>query len=287
MRHSRLASPSATRAVLEAHGLATKKALGQHLLVDDNVIGRILALAGPLRGETVLEVGPGIGTLTVALCERADHVIAVERDDDLLPVLAETTAEFDNLRVVHADAVRVPLSDLTGPAGPPSALVANLPYGVAATVVLRFMQGLPSLRTAVVMVQSEVADRMSADPGRKDYGAYTVKLGLVAKATERFNVARSCFMPPPNVDSAVIRLDRVDSIGEDAVRRAGAAADAAFAQRRKTLRNSIASAWQLDTARVAEILSQAGIDAGRRAETLGLDEFVRIGDFAARYGLLP
>lgn len=287
MTHSSLASPTATRAVLATHGLATKKSLGQHFLIDDNVIGRIMDLAGLDGSEAVLEVGPGIGTLTVALCEHAAYVVAVERDDDLLPALQETTEFCTNLRVVHDDAVRVDIAELSTPAGPPVALVANLPYGVAATVVLRFFQEIPTLRTAVVMVQAEVADRMGADPGSKDYGAYTVKLRLSAEPHGHFGVARSCFMPPPRVDSTVLRLERVTEVSSEAASAAASTAEAAFAQRRKTIRNSIRSVMGVNGETLDAVLASADIDGRRRAETLSVSEFVHLGSKMREYGLLP
>ncbi len=287
MPHSSLASPSATRAVLATHRLATKKSLGQHFLIDDNVVGRILDLADLDGSESVLEIGPGIGTLTVALCEHAAQVVAVERDEELLPALQETTEFCTNLRVVRDDAVRVDPAELMTPAGPPVALVANLPYAVAATVVLRFFQEIPSLRTAVVMVQAEVAARMSAHPGTKDYGAYTVKLRLSAEPTGHFGVARSCFMPPPRVDSTVIRLDRVTSVSQEMARATTTTAEAAFAQRRKTIRNSIKSVTGVSGESLDEALDAAGIDGRRRAETLSVDEFLDLGSRMRKYGLLP
>ena len=277
MPNSPLANPSATRAVLERHGLALKKSLGQHFLIDDNIVGRILALAALDDATPVLEIGPGIGTLTAALCGASGAVTAVERDRDLLPALGEVMASCPSLRVVEADAVTVLTSDLETAIGPPTALVANLPYGVAATVVLRFFEELPSLRSATVMVQSEVADRMAASPGGKDYGAYTVKLRMLARPAGRFAVPRTCFMPPPRVDSAVLRLDRVDRQEPPALLAATARlAEAAFAQRRKTLRNSLIAASGLGPARIDAALKATGTDGRRRAETLTPDEFVAL-----------
>lgn len=279
MAHSRLATPSATIEVLKRRGLATKKSLGQHFLIDDNVVGRILELAALTGDETVLEVGPGLGTLTVALCEHAGAVVAVERDAQLLPVLAETTADCSRLAIVRADAVSVEPEVLSAPFGPPLALVANLPYAVAATVVLRFFQELPELSFATVMVQSEVADRMAASPGNKQYGSYTVKLRLLAAPAGRFTVPRSCFLPPPRVDSAVLRLER-RPLATDPVLRASASrlADAAFAQRRKTVRNSLRSALGCDSALLDEALAQAGIDGSLRAEMLEPERFLALAE---------
>ncbi|MBN2848635.1 MAG: 16S rRNA (adenine(1518)-N(6)/adenine(1519)-N(6))-dimethyltransferase RsmA [Coriobacteriia bacterium] len=279
MPHSRLASPSATIAVLERHGLYTRKALGQHFLVDDNVVGRIVAAASIEPGEAVLEIGPGIGTLTDALLAAGAAVVAVEYDDRLLPVLEELRDEPSrSLTIVHADAVTVPPAVLVTPAGRPRLLVANLPYGVAATVVLRLFEEMPHLARATVMVQAEVADRMAASPGSKAYGSYTVKLGLRARCAGRFAVARTCFLPPPRVDSAVIRLERIHRVEDSRVLATAArVADAAFSQRRKTLRNALTSGLAVPASEVSSILEEAGIQGGRRAEDLTIDEYVRLG----------
>jgi 16S rRNA (adenine1518-N6/adenine1519-N6)-dimethyltransferase len=277
--HSPLATPSATIEVLKRHGLATKKSLGQHFLIDDNVVGRILELAALSGDETVLEIGPGLGTLTVALCARAGAVVAVERDTQLLPVLAETTAGCSRLAVVRADAVSVEPDALAEPFGPPTAIVANLPYAVAATVVLRFFQVLPTLSSATVMVQSEVADRMAASPGSKQYGSYSVKLRLLAAPTGRLSVPRSCFLPPPRVDSAVLRLERRPLCSDGAlVEVASRLADAAFAQRRKTVRNSLRSTLGCDPSVLDEALLQAGIDGSLRAEMLAPERFLALAE---------
>ena len=288
MAHSELASVRATIEVLQAHGLYTRKALGQHFLVDDNVIGRILQMADLGGGEPVLEIGPGIGTLTVALCEKAGAVVAVEQDSRLLPVLEQTTSACAALSVVNADAVNVDVADLTTPLGLPSALVANLPYGVAATVVLRLFAEMPSLHFAVVMVQAEVADRMAASPGNKEYGAYTVKLALHARVVDRFKVSPTCFLPPPRVDSAVLRLERhAAPVSSAEIRAAARMADAAFAQRRKTVRNSLRGTLGVADELIDSVLRDASVDPGRRAETLSVPEYVALGSSAEKYGLLP
>lgn len=279
---SPLATPSATLAVLEQHGLRTKKSLGQHFLVDDNVVGRILSLADLQPDDVLLEVGPGIGTLTVALGASGLPVVAVERDRDLLPVLEDTTADISRFALVEADATSVAVPRLSEPFGGPTALVANLPYQVAATVVLRFFEEIPSLRVAVVMVQAEVADRMAARPGTKSYGAYSVKLRLYAEAAGRFSVARSCFLPPPRVDSTVIRLERSPMAADDIGRRRTArVADAAFAQRRKTVRNSLRATLGVEVTILDAALAEAGIDGSLRAEMLEPAAFVRLAEALA------
>lgn len=283
---SRLASPSATIAVLEQHGLHTKKSLGQHFLIDDNVVRRILELAALAGDETVLEVGPGIGTLTLALCDAAGAVVAVERDTALERVLAATTGECPRFALIHGDAVEVTADELSRPFGEPVALVANLPYQVAATVVLRFFQQIPSLRQATVMVQAEVADRMAANPGTKAYGAYTVKLRLLARPAGRFAVPPGCFLPPPRVDSAVIRLERSPLVDEPLLlERAARVADAAFAQRRKTIRNSLKAVTGLESAQLDAALAAAGVDGTVRAEALEPEAFVELARAFAGAGL--
>ncbi len=302
MRHSRLADPSSTIDVLRRHDLYTDRRLGQHLLVDDNAVGRILALADPSSDDVVLEVGPGIGTLTVALCDVAGGVVAVEADERMLAPLGEVADDCPHLRIVHADALRVSPDALVFDARPPDLLIANLPYGVAATVVLRTFETVSSIRSATVMVQSEVADRMNAQPGGKDYGAYTVKLRLHAEPAGGFDVARGCFLPPPRVDSTVVRMDRVTralpggfdgesrrapELARGVLRDAARAADAAFAQRRKTVRNSVSSALGAEPPRVEEALSDAGIETGVRAESLGVEEYLRMGITLRNHALLP
>jgi 16S rRNA (adenine1518-N6/adenine1519-N6)-dimethyltransferase len=185
--YSRLASPSATIDVLKRHGLYTRKALGQHFLVDDNVIGRIIESAAITPAEPVLEIGPGIGTLTDALLTVGATVVAVEFDERLLPVLAEL-AEGRALTVVQADAVTVAVERLNTPAGPPVALIANLPYAVAATVILRFFEELPSLERAVVMVQAEVAERLAAEPGGMPKSPAVLPWRLAASCRRRASI---------------------------------------------------------------------------------------------------
>lgn len=299
---SYLASPSVTRAVLERHGLATKKALGQNFLVNDGVIAKICELSEVSDRDTVLEVGPGIGTLTVALLPRAARVLSVERDADLPAVLAETCADFDTFSLLSKDALELSDDDLEEVFGDafrsgaaPNKFVANLPYAVAATLVLDYFQRFKSIQSATVMVQSEVADRMMAKIGTKDYAAYTVKLNLIAKATGRFQVAPGSFFPPPRVTSAVIRLDRRDDLGvnDREIAAASLMADAAFATRRKTIANSMKtffSGRKLATGVVEllpDLFEHAGIDSRRRGESLTLDEFIGLGrtflDFAPQY----
>lgn len=286
---SPLASVSETRAVLEAHGLSTKYSLGQNFLINDAIIQKIIALADVSTSDSVLEVGPGIGTLTIALLKHAAQVVSVERDPDLPAVLDETLAPWrDNFSLISNDALNVVEADLPFM---PTKLVSNLPYAVAATVVLDYFEQFESLDSATIMVQKEVADRMAAQPGSKTYGAYTVKLRLYAEPVGRFAVGPGNFFPPPRVESAVLRLDRrpvLDSDGAtldaSAIKAASTMADAAFATRRKTLSNSCKTYFAGKGAEGVRIIGelpylfeQAGIDPRRRGETLDLDEFVKLG----------
>lgn len=289
---SPLATPSATRRVLERHGLYTKYGLGQNFLVNDDVIRKILELAEVGPRDTVLEVGPGIGTLTYALLTRAREVVAIEKDAELPAVLADTLQEFEpRFTLLSMDALDLgKLAEVQpgfgGSSFRPNKFVANLPYAVAATVVLEYLQRLDSLESATVMVQKEVADRMTAKPGSKTYGAYTVKLGLVAQPAGRFSVAPGNFFPPPRVDSSVLRLNRqlaCDDTGRplssELMAAACTMADAAFATRRKTFANSCKTYFAGQPQVVAalpRIFEEAGIDPLRRGETLNQEEFIRL-----------
>ena len=305
---SPLASVSQTRVVLEAHGLSTKYSLGQNFLVNDAILQKIIALADVSPDDFVLEVGPGIGTLTIALLKHAGRVVSVERDPDLPAVLAETLAPWEGrFALVQKDALDLGADDileasaqiaerLPADAAFPAKLVSNLPYAVAATVVLDYFERFPSLESATVMVQKEVADRMAASPGSKNYGAYTVKLRLFAEPAGRFAVGPGNFFPPPRVESAVLRLNRrplFDDAGlpvdASTLKATCVMADAAFASRRKTLANSCKTYFSgrgAACAPRAEVLpslfQQAGIDPKRRGETLDLAEFVRLGKALAK-----
>lgn len=281
-----MASPSATKEVLDAFGLRLTKRLGQHFLVDDGVLGRMLEMAQVAEDDVVLEVGPGIGTLTLALLERARQVVAIERDARFIPVLESVTGVRTGLVLVRADAMRVdlgrPLEGLQ-----PTKLVSNLPYEVAATVVLRAFESRAAIDSATVMVQAEVAERMRAAPGSKDYGAYSVKLQLRARVAGRFSVSRSVFMPPPRVDSAAVRLERRSDVAPGDVESASVVADAAFSQRRKTLRNSLSSGLSVGPDIVSTAVAEAGFDPGMRAEDIEPEGFVELGRKFREFGLLP
>lgn len=292
MTASYLANVKTTREVLESHGLATKKALGQHFLVNDGVVRHICELAELTTQDDVLEIGPGIGTLTVALLSSAHRVVSIERDQDLPCVLAKTCDEWkDSFSLINRDALEVTAQDLPFQ---PHKLVSNLPYAVAATLVFDAFERFSSLTQATVMVQSEVADRMAAEPGTKNYGAFTVKLALFARPVGKFSVAPGSFFPPPRVQSTVIRLDRVsDDLPSEDRRAITTMADAAFATRRKTIANSCRTFFarsRSDKAILADMitdtLDEAGIDPSRRGESLTLDEYRILGQAARKVGLV-
>lgn len=280
---SYLASVSETRNVLEQHGLMTKKALGQHFLINDGVVERICALAELEQQDNVLEVGPGIGTLTVALLQCAGQVASIEMDSDLPPVLAQTCAEWaDRFTLIPGDALAIQPEQVPFA---PNKLVSNLPYAVAATIVLDFFERYESLQSQTVMVQAEVADRMCAQVGTKNYGAYTVKLGLLAEYHGRFGVSEGNFFPPPRVKSAVIRMDRRAEVMEPELRRATMTmADAAFANRRKTISNSLKTyfsnpqtADELMLENIPDVLQRAGVSPKARGESLEREAFLELG----------
>lgn len=292
-----LANQRATKETLERFGLATKYRLGQNFLVQDHVIEKIVQLAEVQPTDVIVEVGPGLGTLTVALLDNACAVCSLEADSELEQVLAVTCKEPhpDSFTLVMGDALAItpqklseaysalPAVTQSTPSSTPmpTKFVSNLPYQVAATLILKFFQELSSLERAVVMVQAEVADRIAAKPSTKAYGAYTAKLSLFAQVTGRFEVGPGNFMPPPRVNSAVVRLDRTQArnpltsklLSEEELLHTMRVIDAAFAQRRKTIRNSM-SASGFDKDKLDQAFLATGIAPTVRAEVLTSQDFI-------------
>jgi len=275
-----LLGPAEIRRLAARLGVAPTKKLGQNFVHDPNTVRRIVAAADLAGDDVVVEVGPGLGSLTLALLPAARHVHAVEVDAALAAALPATVAAHAGpdaaarLTVRHADALRITAADLAGPA--PTALVANLPYNVAVPVVLHLLAELPGLRRGLVMVQKEVADRLVAGPGSRVYGVPRVKLAWYAAARFAGRVPPSVFWPVPNVDSGLVAFARREPPPTAAGRRAVfAVVDAAFAQRRKTLRAALAGlAGGPD--RAAAALVDAGIDPGTRGEALTVEQFAAI-----------
>ena len=258
-------------------GLRPTKQWGQNFVVDANTVKRIVRLAGVGAADSVVEVGPGLGSLTLALLPEAGHVTAVEVDPALAGALPSTVrrlapAYADRLTLVHADALKV--RELPDPQ--PTALVANLPYNVSVPVVLGFLEAVPTLERVLVMVQLEVAERLAAAPGSKVYGVPSLKAAWYTDVRLAGTVSRNVFWPVPNVDSGLVSMTRREPPSTAAPREdVFACIDAAFAQRRKTLRAALAG-WAGSPARAEELLRAAGIDPRTRGEQLGIEEFASI-----------
>jgi 16S rRNA (adenine1518-N6/adenine1519-N6)-dimethyltransferase len=288
LRPSQLLGPTEIRELAARVGIQPSKRLGQNFVVDGGTVSRIASLARLQPEDVVLEVGPGFGSLTLPLLAAARRVIAVEVDRALATQLPVTIMErapelADRLDVVVADAAR--LTDLPG--DPPTALVANLPYNVAVPVVLHLLASLPTVRHGLIMVQAEVADRMCAEPGSRTYGVPSAKLAWFARMRRAGSVGRAVFWPVPRVDSGLVELTRL--VPDEAARLRGnaprdqvfAVIDAAFSQRRKTLRSALAG-WAGSAAAAEAVLRAAGVDPALRGEALGIGEFARIAASRAR-----
>ena len=279
----RFLGPAEVRLLAERLGLRPTKQRGQNFVIDPNTVRRIVRASGVGPDDVVLEVGPGLGSLTLALLETGARVVAVEVDPVLAAALPDTIAAYapdqaDRFEVVEADALRV--SDIPGP--PPTALVANLPYNVSVPVLLHLMMLLPSLRHGLVMVQAEVADRLAAPPGSRTYGVPSVKAAWFADVRRAGSVGRTVFWPAPNVDSGLVAWTHrdppdVSASREDVFR----VVDAAFAQRRKTLRSTLKRlAGSAEAAEAA--LAHAGVDPMARGESIGVEQFARIAEGLTR-----
>jgi 16S rRNA (adenine1518-N6/adenine1519-N6)-dimethyltransferase len=282
---SALLGPADIRRLAEELGVRPTKKLGQNFVHDPNTVRRIVATAALDPRDVVLEVGPGLGSLTLALLPAAERVVAVELDPVLAQRLPATVADrapglADRLTVVTGDALRVTAADLTTAGRTPTALVANLPYNVSVPVVLHLLAQLPTMAKALVMVQAEVADRMAAPPGSRTYGIPSVKIAWYAEARRVATVPRSVFWPVPNVDSALVLLTRrtTPESDRDSVFRL---VDAAFAQRRKTLRAALAT-WAGSADQAEKILTRSGVDPAARGETLTVSDYAAIARMAGK-----
>jgi 16S rRNA (adenine1518-N6/adenine1519-N6)-dimethyltransferase len=270
------------RALAASLNATPTKKLGQNFVIDPNTVRRIVSQAHVGKTDVVVEIGPGLGSLTLALLPNVAKVIAVEIDPVLAGALPSTIALhapdlIDNLTVINADAMRI--TDLPES---PTHLVANLPYNVSVPVVLHFLETFPSLQEILVMVQAEVADRMAAGPGSKIYGVPSVKMAWYGEVTKAGSVGRNVFWPAPNVDSGLVRLIRKGREFDPSLRELTfAIVDSAFGQRRKTLRTALGSV--LGSPQTVEgILQDAGIDSGLRGEQLSLQDFVAIAEHAKK-----
>ncbi|ASY34371.1 MULTISPECIES: 16S rRNA (adenine(1518)-N(6)/adenine(1519)-N(6))-dimethyltransferase RsmA [unclassified Streptomyces] len=281
-----LLGPADIRELAAALDVRPTKQRGQNFVIDANTVRRIVRTAEVRETDTVVEVGPGLGSLTLALLEVAADVTAVEIDDTLAAALPATVAarlpeKAAHFRLVHSDALRV--RELPGPA--PTALVANLPYNVAVPVLLHMLEHFPSVERTLVMVQAEVADRLAAPPGSRVYGVPSVKAAWYAHVKRAGSIGRSVFWPAPNVDSGLVSLvRREEPLTTSASRReVFAVVDAAFAQRRKGLRAALAG-WAGSAAAAEEALRAAGVSPQARGESLTVEEFARIAEHKPQAG---
>jgi len=273
---AKLLTSSAIRSLTRGLQISPTKKWGQNFVVDANTVRRIAAAAKLTPDDVVMEVGPGLGSLTLALIEIARHVIAVEIDPKLALALPTTVAhrapeEHERLTVIETDAARIKAEQMPEP---PTALVANLPYNVAVPVVLHSLEIFPSLEKGLVMVQAEVGDRLTAGPGSKIYGGPSVKMAWYTKAKRAGSVSPNVFWPVPNVASALVSFERIESPKANRVEVFGAV-DAAFGQRRKMLRQSL-KAWAGES--TDAVLERSGIEPTRRGESLDIAEFIALAD---------
>lgn len=281
-----LCDKSTVRRLMAGYGISFRQEFGQNFLTDPSVIEEIAAAAYPTGDCTILEIGPGIGTLTRSLCERYRKVIALEIDRSLIPVLGETLADFDNVTVLNADVMKTDLADLLAPAFAegPVAVCANLPYYITSPILMKLLESELPFWGVTVMVQKEFADRLCAAPGGKEYGAITVSAAYRGSAEKILHVPADRFLPAPKVDSAVVRLrlygDEKPVVPKDetlffrVVR-------AAFGQRRKTLANALATGFpELEKGTILSLLATLGLPADIRGERLSVAEFAKLSDLA-------
>lgn len=288
-----IATPTRTKEILEKYGFSFKKSLGQNFLIDTNILHNIIDAADLTKDKGAIEIGPGIGALTEQLGRAAGKVIAVEIDQRLLPILEDTLSPYENIEVVHGDVLELNLKEILAEkmAGfEKLSVVANLPYYVTTPILMKLLEERLPLENIVVMIQKEVAERIAAKPGTKEYGSLSVAAQFYADTQVAMIVPASVFVPRPNVDSAVIRLKvrerpPVEVDDEDVFFRV---VRASFALRRKTLLNNLMNGLFLKTQKdeVIQMLADISIDPVRRGETLSIEEFARLANESLRRGLL-
>ena len=276
-----LGNPKNTIEVIQKYGFNFQKKFGQNFLIDTHVLDKIIDESGITKDDCVLEIGPGIGTMTQYLCENAREVIAVEIDKALIPILEETLSEYDNVTVINDDILKVDVQKIVDEknGGKPIKVVANLPYYITTPIIMGLFESHLPLKSITIMVQKEVADRMQVGPGTKDYGALSLAVQYYAKPEIVANVPPNCFMPRPNVGSAVIRLTKYEEppVFVENEEFMFSLIRATFNQRRKTLVNAIGNAPNLNISKeaVAEVLEEMGESATVRGETFSLEKFAK------------
>ncbi len=274
------ANPKTVQALLKAHRIGIKKKYGQNFLIDDNILTKIVDAAALEASDVVVEIGPGLGGLTEHLIKRSSRVIAYEIDKHLIPTLEQHFAG-PTFHLIHDDVLKRDIDeDIKQYAGDANdvIVVANLPYYITTPILMRCLESSKRIKRMVVMMQHEVARRITAMPDTKDYNALSIAVQYRAKATYRFKVPKSVFLPAPNVDSAVVRLDFHDKtqLPEDEETFFFAFVRAAFKQRRKTLLNNLTEFLSHEKVEIADMLDTLGIDGTRRAETLSIEDFIRL-----------
>ena len=283
-----LGIPQNTIAVLQKYNFNFQKKFGQNFLIDTNVLDRIISSAEITKEDCVLEIGPGIGTMTQYLAESAREVVAVEIDKALIPILEDTLSEYDNVTVINDDILKVDINKIVQEKnnGKPIKVVANLPYYITTPIIMGLFESHVPLKSITIMVQKEVADRMQVGPGTKDYGALSLAVQYYAKPEIVANVPPNCFIPRPNVGSAVIRLTRYEEppvrVKDEA--KMFALIRASFNQRRKTLVNGLGNAAGLNVTKeqAAEALEKMGLSPTVRGEALTLEQFAALSDLLTR-----
>ncbi len=279
-----LGNAARTKEVLASYNMSAKKKFGQNFLIDSGVLEGIVEAAGVTEDDCVLEIGPGIGSLTQYLAEAAGRVVAVEIDKTLLPVLDDTLSEYDNVTIINNDVLKVDITEVVNEynQGRPIKVVANLPYYITTPIIMKLFESGAPIESITVMVQKEVADRMSAGPGNKDYGSLSLAVGFYAEAQAVMDVPPSSFIPQPKVGSAVVKLVRCDEprVSVKDEKFMFAIIRDAFNQRRKTLSNAISNGAELHVSRqqVTDALKTMGIDERARGETLTLAQFAELSD---------
>ncbi len=268
--------------ILGRHGFSFSKALGQNFLIDPAVCPKMAELGGAGEGKCMIEIGPGLGVLTVELAKRADRVVTVELDTRLIPVLAETLTDYRNVEVINADVLKTDLHALIAEKfdGKPVSVCANLPYYITSPIIMYLLESRLPVETITVMVQKEAADRLCAEVGSRDSGAITVAVNYYAETQVLFDVDRTCFTPSPNVDSCVIRLKvrKEPSVKVENEEFFFKMVKAAFSQRRKTAANGISSGLGISKDKVNEALTLSGLSVTVRAEALTMDELSVLSD---------
>lgn len=284
-----LGNPKNTIAVLQKYNFNFQKKFGQNFLIDTRVLDKIIAAAGITKEDFVLEIGPGIGTMTQYLCENAREVTAVEIDKNLIPILADTLSAYDNVEVIHDDILKVDINRLAQEKnhGNPIKVVANLPYYITTPIIMGLFESHVPIDSITIMVQKEVADRMQVGPGTKDYGALSLAVQYYAKPEIVANVPPNCFMPRPNVGSAVIRLTRHKQVPvqvEDEKLMFGIIR-ASFNQRRKTLVNGLNNAPEIPLGKeqIMQALEELGWNPNIRGEALTLEQFAQLSNALKKY----